>query len=72
MVRGFARGFLSHSSIMNEPMISPAEIRSAYAIIAPHIRRTPIIEVDGADFGLAAAALTLKLELPQHAGPSRR
>src|SRR5580693_8156930 len=49
-------------------MISPAEIRSAHAIIAPHIRRTPVIAVDGADFGLAAAPLTLKLELLQHAG----
>lgn len=54
---------------MNEPMISPAEIRSAYTLIAPHIRRTPVIEVDGADFGAAAAApLVLKLELLQHAG----
>jgi threonine dehydratase len=59
---------LSHSSIINEPMISTAEIRSAYALIAPHIRRTPIIEVDGADFGVAAAPLVLKLELLQHAG----
>src|SRR5579864_2720915 len=54
--------------IMNQPMISPAEIRSAYTIIAPHIRRTPVIEVDGADFGIAAAPLVLKLELLQHAG----
>ena len=49
-------------------MISPAEIRSTYAVIAPHIRRTPIVEVDGADFGLTPAPLTLKLELLQHAG----
>jgi len=40
---------------MNQSMISPAEIRSAYATIAPHIRRTPVIEVDGTDFGIAAA-----------------
>src|ERR1700683_3518694 len=49
-------------------MITAAEIRSTYATIAPHIRRTPIIEVDGADFGVAAAPLVLQLELLQHAG----
>lgn len=53
---------------MNNPTISAADIRDAYARIAPHIRRTPIIEVDAADFGLAAAQLVLKLELLQHAG----
>src|SRR5947209_15206439 len=37
-------------------------------LIRPHIRRTPVIEVDAADFGLAAARLTFKLELLQHAG----
>jgi threonine dehydratase len=54
---------------MNESLISPAQIGAAYKIIAPHIRRTPIIEVDAADFGVAAASpLVLKLELLQHAG----
>jgi len=36
--------------------------------IRPHIRRTPILEVDGADFGLDSIKITLKLELFQHAG----
>jgi threonine dehydratase len=49
-------------------MISPEQIESNYSIIRPHIRRTPIVEVDAADFGLPAAALSLKLELLQHAG----
>jgi threonine dehydratase len=53
---------------MNDAMISAADIRDAYASIAPHIRRTPIIEVDAADFGVVAAPLVLKLELLQHAG----
>ena len=53
---------------MNDAMISAADIRDAYASITPHIRRTPIIEVDAADFGLTAAPLVLKLELLQHAG----
>jgi threonine dehydratase len=49
-------------------MFSPDEIRSVYAVIAPHIRRTPIIELDGTDFGVSVAALVLKLESLQHAG----
>ena len=53
---------------MNDSMICAAEIRAAYATIAPHIRRTPIVEVDGADFGIACSPLALKLELLQHAG----
>jgi threonine dehydratase len=36
--------------------------------IRPHIRRTPILELDGSDFGLRAFPLTLKLELMQHSG----
>ena len=49
-------------------MISPARILSNYQIIRPHIRRTPIVEVDGADFGVDASRITLKLESLQHAG----
>ncbi len=49
-------------------MISAAQIRGAYDVIAPHIRRTPVIHVEGADFGITASSLTLKLELLQHAG----
>ena len=36
--------------------------------IRPWIRRTPVVEVNGADFGLHVASLTLKLELLQHTG----
>jgi threonine dehydratase len=49
-------------------MISAKDISLAYELITPHIRRTPVIEVDGADFGCAVETLTLKLELLQHAG----
>jgi threonine dehydratase len=49
-------------------MISAEQIRATYAVIAPHIRRTPVMEVDGADFGLKAGPRTLKLESLQHAG----
>jgi threonine dehydratase len=49
-------------------MISAAQVRSTYDEISPHIRRTPVIEIDGEDLGVASARLTLKLELLQHAG----
>ena len=37
-------------------------------LIRPYIRRTPVITLDAADFGLPATALTCKLEFLQHAG----
>jgi threonine dehydratase len=43
-------------------------IATAYDLIQTHIRRTPVLEVDAADFGLPPQVLSLKLELLQHAG----
>ena len=43
-------------------------IRATEEVIRPHIRRTPVIEVDGSDFGLTGVRLVFKLELLQHAG----
>ena len=48
--------------------LDPDSIRAAAQRIAPHIRRTPVIEVDGADFGVASVRLVFKLEFLQHAG----
>jgi threonine dehydratase len=48
--------------------VVPDAIRKTYQLIRPHIRRTPVVEADGADFGLGPVALVLKLELLQHAG----
>ena len=55
---------------MAEPTDEPStqRIETAYELIKTHIRRTPIIEVDAADFGLPAHNLALKLELLQHGG----
>jgi threonine dehydratase len=47
---------------------NPQTISRCERLIRPHIRRTPIVEVNGEDFGLPAATLTLKLELLQHSG----
>src|ERR1022692_4421657 len=49
-------------------MVDRGAIARTYALIRPYIRRTPVVEVDGADFGLAGISLVLKLELLQHAG----
>jgi len=48
--------------------IGREEIRATEQLIRPHIRRTPLIRVDGSDFGLPAFCLSFKLELLQHAG----
>ena len=45
------------------------EVGAAYRLIQPHIRRTPVGEVDSSDFGLEPSIrLWLKLELMQHTG----
>jgi threonine dehydratase len=44
------------------------QINATEKIIRPHIRRTPILEVDGGDFGLESIPLIFKLELLQHSG----
>ncbi len=49
-------------------MILPDQIEATYPVITPHIRKTPMIEVDPEDFKLSAGSLSLKLELLQHAG----
>jgi threonine dehydratase len=43
-------------------------IARTHAVIRPFIRRTPVIDVDGADVGLSDVRITLKLESLQHAG----
>ncbi|HEY2540985.1 MAG TPA: threonine/serine dehydratase [Stellaceae bacterium] len=52
-----------HSNAIDQEAIAATE-----RLVRPYIRRTPVIEVDGADFGLDAARLSCKLELLQHAG----
>jgi len=48
--------------------VSRSDIERIHPVIAPHIRRTPIVAITGADFGLPPFPLTLKLEQLQHAG----
>lgn len=51
-----------------DDVVSRERIASAYRLLRPHIRRTPVLETNGSDFGLDPVALTFKLELAQHAG----
>jgi len=51
-----------------EPSIGRAEIEAVERTIRPHVRWTPTIAVESADFGLDAGTLRLKLELLQHTG----
>ncbi len=44
------------------------QIAAVEKIIRPHIRRTPVINVDAADFGLTGEMVAFKLELLQHGG----
>ncbi len=50
------------------PEINAASIASTYGTIRPHVRRTPVVEVDGSDFGLDGVRLIYKLEMLQHSG----
>lgn len=54
--------------MLAEAAIEREDIAAAERLIRPWIRRTPVIDVDGADFGLDGVRLSLKLELLQHTG----
>ena len=49
-------------------MIDRQQIAAVETIIRPHVRRTPTLEVPGADFRLDSISLIFKLEFLQHAG----
>jgi len=51
-----------------ELLITRERIAATYGTIRAHIRRTPVLDVDVADFGLAAGRVILKLELFQCSG----
>jgi threonine dehydratase len=49
-------------TLTRERIVATAEL------LRPYIRRTPVIEADGADFGVDSIRLAFKLELLQHTG----
>ena len=54
--------------MMTEKSLTRESIQAVNAIIDGHIRRTPVVEVAGEDFGLRGLTLVFKLEFLQHAG----
>src|SRR5271154_3279137 len=56
------------SIITKESVITRESISATYELIRRHIRRTPVLETAGGDFGLDVSSLTFKLELCQHTG----
>ena len=53
---------------MSTITIDRDQIIATEKVIRPHIRRTPIIEMNGSEFGLGSFPLIFKLELLQHSG----
>jgi threonine dehydratase len=53
---------------MGTQPITRERIADVERIIRPHVRRTPILELAGADFRLDSISLIFKLEFLQHAG----
>ncbi len=53
---------------MVDQEISRDTIAATYNRLRPHVRRTPVIESSGADFGIDAGQITFKLEHLQYAG----
>lgn len=55
---------------MKETAIEPSakEIARHLSLIRPYVRRTPVLQLSGEDYGLAPFPLTLKLEQLQHSG----
>jgi threonine dehydratase len=53
---------------MTSALVDREQIIATEPVIRPYIRTTPVLRADGADLGLDAFPLCLKLELCQHAG----
>ncbi|HEX2689259.1 MAG TPA: threonine/serine dehydratase [Kofleriaceae bacterium] len=53
---------------MSPASVGRDQIASTEPVIRPYIRRTPVIEVNGQDFGLRDVTLMFKLELMQQSG----
>ena len=51
-----------------ETSITPDRIAETERLIRPHVRHTPVLRVDMADFGGAPGPFALKLECLQHSG----
>ena len=53
---------------LTETGITRENVAQTYSKLVPHIRRTPVLEADGADLGVPGVAPSFKLEYLQHSG----
>ena len=60
--------YLPATEAISEETIGRVRIAEVETLIRPYIRRTPLIEIDAADFGLDSFGIALKLEELQHSG----
>src|SRR3954471_3906383 len=67
LVKGPAPGDCVMSGVTHL-LIDRERIGATAKLIRPHIRRTPVIHLEGTDLGVRAARVSLKLELLQHSG----
>jgi threonine dehydratase len=51
-----------------DSLVEHERIVATESVIRPHIRSTPVVEVDGTDLDMPRVGLCLKLELLQHSG----
>lgn len=54
--------------LLLEGPLSPAAMRAAAVRVARHVRRTPLLSVEGGDLGVPGVSVIFKLEMMQHAG----
>ncbi|SCB20580.1 threonine/serine dehydratase [Rhizobium multihospitium] len=54
--------------MLADTMITPERITETEKRIRPHVRHTPVLRADLADFGLAPGSVDFKLEFLQHSG----
>jgi len=61
---------MSHTmtKAMSTTQVNPERIAATYPLIRPHIRRTPVVETSGTEFGLDSINLVFKLEFLQRSG----
>ena len=60
--------YLPATEELSEQTIDRARIAEIELVVRPFIRRTPLIELDAAEFGLDSFRIALKLEQLQHSG----
>src|SRR5262249_37110649 len=63
---GMEREAFRRAGSMIDPIDRP-DIEHVYALIQPYVRKTPIVDVAGADLGLGLSRVVVKLELLQRA-----